>query len=205
MLIPLRDLSERYGLAPSGVLHVGAHEGQEADTYDELGYHPIFWVEADGEVVRVLEENVGRRPGHHVVDALCADEERTVTFYRANNGQSSSILEFGTHAREHPKVVYVGHEPREATTVDALLSAGRIGRCGFMNLDVQGAELMVLRGAVRFLDSVDSIYTEVNKRELYKGCALIPELDAYLKALGFKRVETRWTRHGWGDALYVRY
>jgi hypothetical protein len=55
-----------------------------------------------------------------------------------------------------------------------------------------------------YLPKVDYLYTEVNSDFVYKGCALISELDDYLKQFGLTRVETRWTECKWGDAFYVR-
>ena len=57
----------------------------------------------------------------------------------------------------------------------------------------------------KYLDKVDYIYSEVNEKELYIGCALIPQLDEYLSGFGFKRVETKMCGNtGWGDALYIK-
>lgn len=205
MLIPLNDLHEKYDFNVTGVLHVGAHEGEEADAYDALGYTPVYWVEADANTCKKLEKNVAHRPGHHVLNAVCAEKSGLVTFHHANNGQSSSILELGTHATEHPEVVYVGENEMLASTVDELAFLGLIGdEANFVNLDVQGAELMVLKGAIEFLQHVDYIYTEVNKKELYVGCVLLPELDRWLRMRGFNRFETEMTPHGWGDALYMK-
>ena len=36
MLIPLQDVIDRYGLAISGVIHAGAHLGQEAEIYRSI-------------------------------------------------------------------------------------------------------------------------------------------------------------------------
>jgi hypothetical protein len=44
----------------------------------------------------------------------------------------------------------------------------------------------------------------VNERELYRGCALLPEVDAFLGARGFQRVATKMTPHGWGDSFFKR-
>jgi hypothetical protein len=74
----------------------------------------------------------------------------------------------------------------------------------FMNLDIQGAELLALRGAGDILKNFDYIYTEVNIEELYDGCCLMNEIDEYLKQFGFKRVITEMTQYGWGDAFYVK-
>ena len=47
------------------------------------------------------------------------------------------------------------------------------------------------------------IYLEVNEKELYNHCALITDIDEYLLKYNFKRILTKMTKHGWGDALYV--
>jgi hypothetical protein len=40
--------------------------------------------------------------------------------------------------------------------------------------------------------------------ELYKGCALVEELDRYLAVYGLKRIRTHMTEFNWGDALYLK-
>ena len=76
----------------------------------------------------------------------------------------------------------------------------------FMNIDVQGYELEVLKGAEETLKSVDLVLTEVNKVEMYKDCAIIEDIDAYLLKFGFQRIVEYWQLDGgtWGDALYLK-
>ncbi len=73
-----------------------------------------------------------------------------------------------------------------------------------MNFDIQGAEIKALKGAECVLPFANALYMEVNVEELYKGCGLLPEMDAYLKERGFDRVLTRMIPKGWDDALYIR-
>lgn len=72
----------------------------------------------------------------------------------------------------------------------------------FLNMDIQGAELKALRGMGDILKQFKWAYLEVNKAELYKGCALVEDIDLYMLSYGFRRVETSWTGAMWGDALY---
>jgi len=76
----------------------------------------------------------------------------------------------------------------------------------FTNIDVQGYELEVFKGGTETLKGIDAIYTEINKAELYEGCALVEDLDAFLKLHGFSRVGEwcPYEPHNWGDALYTR-
>ena len=73
----------------------------------------------------------------------------------------------------------------------------------FWNFDIQGAELMALKGAIHSIRYAKALYLEVNEKELYKNCGLIGEIDAFLYNYHFKRVITNITQHGWGDALYI--
>ena len=80
-----------------------------------------------------------------------------------------------------------------------------VSQVDFLNLDIQGAELQALKGFEKRLNSVKWIYTEVNKKQIYNGCATVNEMDLFLSSFGFRRVTTRWMPlAGWGDALYVQ-
>jgi glutamate synthase domain-containing protein 1 len=73
----------------------------------------------------------------------------------------------------------------------------------FWNMDIQGAELMALKGAPKSIQYAKAIYLEVNQTEVYKGCGLISDIDTFLLQYNFKRVLTNITPYGWGDALYI--
>ena len=75
----------------------------------------------------------------------------------------------------------------------------------FLNLDIQGAELLALKSMEKYLKNVKYIYTEVNTEKVYKDCALMNEIDDYLQQFGFTRaVHKLFGNCGWGDALYIK-
>ena len=210
MLIDFRGLKSKHGMRITGVLHVGAHDCEEAGPYAEV-VEPggrVMWVEGNPEIC----ERLRARGVPDVHEALVSDVDGAETdFIITNNGQSSSILELAEHRREHPDVFEVKRVRLATTTLGSLLSRIEAAEAvqpvefNFLNLDIQGAELMALRGlGADRLAAVDYVYTEVNEKELYAGCALLPDMDAFLGAAGFDRKDTAMTRHGWGDALYVR-
>ena len=45
----------------------------------------------------------------------------------------------------------------------------------FLNIDIQGAELLALKGMGSLISYFDYIYLEVNKAHVYKKCALVNE------------------------------
>lgn len=220
MLIPLDELIRNHALKITGVIHVGAHLGEEADAYELAGIKNVIWIEGNPDLIAPLAAKVVPL-GHQVVNALVGAESSVEkVFHITNNGQSSSVLEFGTHTIVSPDVHFTHDIKVMMHTIDDIMDgvtmreddATPAGAFNFMNLDLQGYELEALKGAKYTLPNVDYIYTEVNHDELYVGCARIGELDDWLGRRGFKRVATAWAgaspkrRYGvgWGDALYVR-
>ena len=74
----------------------------------------------------------------------------------------------------------------------------------FLNIDIQGTELLALKGMSNLLEYFDYIYLEVNKEYVYKNCCLVDEIDDFLSNFGFNRIITGWTIHKRGDALYIK-
>lgn len=204
MLIDFRQLFPRHNIKPKGVLHVGANVGEEAPVYDEMGIKNVCWVEANPYICEKLTENVSKF-GHKVFNFAAAEKDGGVILHESNNGsQSSSILELGTHKIAHPEVHYVRDISVQMCRIDTAFGCGT-ETFDFLNMDIQGAELMALRGMGNMLKQFKWAYLEVNKEYLYEGCPLVGDLDLYLLGFGFRRAETKWCGNtGWGDALYVK-
>lgn len=207
MLIPFNDIIKILldnSIYISGAFHLGAYECEELGFYNKLGLlnNDVIWVDAINQ--KVLEAKNRGIP--NVYNAVITDkDDEDVTFNVSNNGQSSSVLDFKTHAIEHPYVFYVDKIQAKTTTINTFFEKNNINykKCNFWNFDIQGAELMALKGATKYIKYAKAIYLEVNEKELYKDCGLINEIDSFLLQYGFKRVLTNMTQHGWGDALYI--
>ena len=206
MLIPLKNLVKIWNIHPSGVLHVGPHLAEESSDYDhfEWGYeHGIHWVEAQKELAdRLMKKFTGTRNTIYE-GVVWHTSNEILTFNTSNNSQSSSVYQFGTHSKDYPEVIFQSEHKVSTITISDLIPSSV--KFDFINLDIQGAELNALKGLGDRLSEVKWIYTEVNSREVYKGCATITEIDEFLGMNGFLRVSTAWVKEaGWGDALYVR-
>lgn len=207
MLIPFSEIDrvlKMNNIECKGALHLGAHECEELPFYSQIGVlaKDVTWVDA----IPTKVEEAKARGVPNVYNAVVTDnDDEDVVFNVSNNGQSSSVLEFGTHSTEHPWVVYVDTLKQKSVTLNTFIERNGIDatKLTFWNFDIQGAELMALRGATKYIKYAKAMYLEVNEKELYKGCGLIGEIDAFLATYNFKRVLTRMTEHGWGDALYV--
>jgi len=208
MLITLNELGQQFKLKITGILHIGAHECEELKDYNQLGIptNKTYWVEAMPNKVALCQERYGGEL--HIYQAVIDEQDgQNITFNVTNNGQSSSILEFGTHAINHPYVSVVDKIEMTTTRMDTLIERENIpiSTLNFINLDIQGVELRALKSMEKYLQYAQYIYTEVNTEEVYKGCNLIGEIDTYLTGFGFTRVAQKiYADCGWGDAFYMK-
>jgi len=208
MLISLDTLIKKYGVNPSGVLHVGANIGEESVQYEAAGIKNVVWIEANPEIYVRLKNNVKQYSGHVALNFCIGDEDdKEVTFHVANNaGQSSSYLELGTHAKNHPDVKYIQDIPMKTKRIDTILRSHDWSEfpMDYLSMDLQGAEGMALIGMGSLLDKFKWVYLEVNTEQVYKGNAELPEIERYLAQFGLYRKAITMTRAKWGDALFVK-
>ena len=117
----------------------------------------------------------------------------------------NSIYDLHIHKKIYPKI-HIKKIMLKSNTLNNLFKKKYdLTKFNFINIDIQGAELLAFKGASEILSKINGIYTEVNFEELYKGCALIDEIDRYLYNFKFERVYTNTDMHtSWGDALYIK-
>jgi FkbM family methyltransferase len=197
------ELSKYWKVSPTGVLHVGAHFAEEALDYEKFGWTPVIWVEAQPSLIQALKSKLDPSKHKVIEAAIWVENGVDLKLHIASNSQSTSLLEFGSHSDSYPDITFVSEIDVTTKRLDSIIRADEMPN--FINLDVQGVELPAIKSLGNLLLSVDYIYSEVNKSEVYQSCTLISELDDYLSLNGFKRVTSRWyIQEGWGDAFYVR-
>lgn len=198
MLLNLHELIIKHSMKITGVIHAGGHYGEEYGDYIKAGISPIHFFEPCKDTFQVMRNRLNETDCFlHNVGLGAHHKTVTINKESHNRGQSNSILKPAKHLEYYPDIIFEATEQIEIKTLDSF----NIISCNLLAMDVQGFELEVLRGAHETLKHIDYVYTEVNKEELYKGCAMVEEIDGYLQ--GFERVETKWTRQGWGDAIYI--
>lgn len=201
MLIPVIYLKRIWKVVPKGVLHVGAHEAEELEAYQRYGWTPIIWVEAQPNKIKLLQKKLVDSENYLIQAAIWDKSGEKLMLNITNNSESTSLFELKTHLSRHPEVAVDQRIEVVTSRLDDLALPIKVD---YLSLDIQGGELRALMGFNSGLVSIKWIYTEVNREELYRGCALVGDIDAYLATYGFKREFTIWTKYGWGDALYVR-
>lgn len=181
----LLDLS-KMGFTPSGVLDVGAYEGQFS-----RGIRKI-WPEAQILMIDALTENdsvlsaVCKEIGNakYLITLLGEKEIEQTSFFVANTEINPNLVKTGSSKYKENAAFQQDERLLQQTTLAQIVSI-RNPPYQLLKLDVQGAELEVIRGLGRYLSMVDIILMEMSLVDYNNGAPLIGEVLSEVRQLGF--------------------
>ena len=200
-------LFRRFGITPKGVIHLGAHVGEEALPYLLMGYRRALFVEPDPTCYEALVTNLAYvEKVARGMDAFCGladggqwcqarrvavgDREGETELFVQPNDRESSILPPTTTAPARTLTVPL-------TTLDTLLEELPEGwqreDLNVLYANIQGAELIALRGARATLRHIDFAYIEINLVSRYEGDPTVDQVVDFMDGEGFERV---WGHEG---------
>lgn len=196
-------LQERILEQSTGVIHIGAHIGQEREIYFKFGVK-VIWVEADPEIHKQLVDNIKTYVNQEAICALIGqDQLESRKFYiSSNSGKSSSVFELGADVI-HPNLSMVNTRTLPTETIFSLFSKRDLSDYNYWVFDIQGAELEALKGAQDLINICFIIKIEVSNREEYKGGANFEQVKNFLATKGFIPL---WlpAKNGHEDLIFVR-
>jgi len=202
MIISFSDIVKKYNMNINGIIHIGAHYGEEIVDYINEGIQNVILFEPLSDNFDILyknSKNLNANIEAYQV-ALGSKFGESTMYVSDNEKQSSSILKPKVHLSHHPDVKFLSKEKVEVHLLDEY----DCHNYNFLNMDVQGYELEVLKGGSETLKHIDYVYCEVNRDEVYENNAYVEDLDEYLANYNMGRVETVWSGGIWGDALYIK-
>lgn len=186
----------------TGIVHVGGHYGEEIEDYINEGIQNIIIFEPLLNNFKILQKKCEKLNANIVGHQIALGSEKKIVemYVSSNDSLSSSILKPKIHLTQYTDILF---DEKETVEVN-LLDSYETGNCNFLNMDVQGYELEVLKGGIKTLENIDYVYCEVNRDEVYENNAYIEDIDKFLSDLNFERVMVEWTGETWGDALYIK-
>jgi FkbM family methyltransferase len=199
------------------VIHVGAHTGEEVPFYLKNGFNNICLIEANPDLVAKLNVDFELVPEvkvvHRAISNVKGMAEFTIHQTEKGSVESASLLEL----KRLGEIVPVFNSSRKVqvatSTLDELIDELDVKLINsLLCLDIQGAELMALEGAVHLLAQVNAVICEVNLIENYKGGALEHEIEKLLTDRGFIRYFTIYHElyegdsrfPAWGEGLWIK-
>ncbi|MGD1030245.1 MAG: FkbM family methyltransferase [Opitutaceae bacterium] len=185
------------------IFDVGACEGEDSIRYSRLyprarifAFEPL---QANQDIIR--RQFARRKAGRcELVPLALSDRAGTATLHVSSGepdekfcgpdwnygNKSSSLLAPGMTGREWlPWLHFDRSETVSTRTIDDFCTARGLDRVDFIHMDVQGAEWLVLQGARRMLPKIGGVWMEVAEAEAYRGQALRPKLEEFMRNSGF--------------------
>ncbi|HMI41610.1 MAG TPA: FkbM family methyltransferase [Sphingomicrobium sp.] len=177
------DRLAHMGFKPKAIIDVGAFRGDWTRLAQrQFGPVPSLMAEAQGDLAPYLKQVVQDLPDVRLANCLLGSE----------GGQKRSFFEMGTGSSMMPERSDVVRKERMLVTRtlddvvgDCLPDAKDI----FLKIDVQGAELEVLRGGRKTLGKCSLVQLEVALLQYNEGAPLMPETVAFMAERNFLPIE----------------
>jgi FkbM family methyltransferase len=204
MIVGYEDYKHKYDFSDvRGVIHVGAHHGQEYWEYiQSFGNISTHWFEPLPSAFEILSQRLQKQPNCHLYHCALGASNDEVNIWEdsGNDGQSSSLMKPKEHLSQWSHITFDTTRNVQMRTLDSFVITGS----NVLVMDAQGYELEVLKGATETLKMVDHVFCEINSIEMYEGCPTPDEIDAFLVSNGFVMREQWWTDDKWGDGYWYR-
>jgi FkbM family methyltransferase len=194
----------------SGILHVGANDGAERHFYAKAKV-PVIWFEPLPKAFEQLKRNLESFDDQKCFQYLLSDREGVECDFNvaSNSGKSSSLLPFAAHKTAFPGIQCSETIRIVSHKLDNIIDKHAIplDLYNCLLMDTQGAELLVLKGAVAALSKLKYVLAEAADFESYKGCCTANELSEFLVSFGFHEVtrETFFFKIGTGSYFNILY
>jgi FkbM family methyltransferase len=202
MLLNLDQILKE-NLKINGVIHIGGHIGHEHWIYVNNRIPNILYYEPNPNVFETLKHNA---PTAKCVNKALGNVSGKIEMYveTSNGGMSNSILKPKHHLEKYPHIqfpekIVVDIEKLDNEVFDKSLY-------NFLNIDTQGYELEVLKGATNTLKNIIGIIIEVNFVEMYENNGMFYEIRDFLAEHNFVQEKIALIEdQTWGEAYFKKY
>jgi len=163
--------------------HIGYYSLKAAKVVGSKGR--VIAVEPNPQTVEKLRENIRLSAANITVyPVACSDSEATLELFaapRRNTGESS----LSRQNAEQEGTSSASYRVR-ARPLDAIIEESGLARVDVVKIDVEGAELLVLKGAKQALSRYSPVLiVEIIDRQLRAMGTSAAEVEEYLRSLGY--------------------
>ena len=193
------------------IVEVGAHVG--IDTLEFAVMYPEGRIISFEPQLDLYLNSVSRTStlrNVHIYPYAISSDFGISKFYVSSGAStgSSSLLNPTKHLTNHPEVKFDQGTNHMVLTapLDSICKHLGVAKIDLLWIDTQGAELLVLKGAVEILAGTSFIYLECSEEPLYQGAASYAEIKSFLGVHGF-RLKKEFMPQDWGgegNALFSR-
>jgi FkbM family methyltransferase len=174
---------------PLHYVDIGAFHGYFFETVKkEVTLKSAVLIEPQPALADELRKKYAAVKSVNVFETVLSDKNEDVSFYRQSESATSSMLRMDeTILGGHLDTSIAEVSTHKATLLDDLLKDDN-RNIDLLKIDVQGAELLVLRGASNTLKRTSYIWVEVSFKPLYENSATFSDIYAFMNAHQFQLI-----------------
>ena len=187
---------------------------QSIEFYKTFSNAKIYSFECNPNTLDLCEKNIiPYKDRITLIKGAVCDYDGSITFYPINQEKTQTSWDDGNPGasslfKSNGKYPYETYVQDKITTdchrLDTIMNKYSIPNVDIIWMDLQGAELLALKGLGDKLSSVKYIHTEVSYREMYSGQVMYTELDNYIIKNNFSRLNNL-SFCGWQeDVIYKK-
>lgn len=200
------------------IFDIGGCEGEESIRYSKLfPFSNIYIFEPLPLNQELILKNISKYQAINVklVPNAVSDKDEMSEFYVSSghpeNMQNDENWNFGNKSSsllkpdENNMIEWLKFKQKikvQSIRLKNFLKETKINVVDFVHMDVQGAELKVLKGAKEYLGQIKAIWLEVSEIELYKKQPLRLDIEVFMERKGFFLLKSEFNNK-FGDQLYV--
>ena len=180
-----KEFIDRLGVTSPVIFDIGAHKGETVARYKELFTDStIYCFEPFQGSAEILRSRFSSDPTVHVFQNAVSDINGSKTFFVNENDATNSLLPRTKYSRRYYSKAADSKSTVDVdvVTIDEIILTNDIDHIDILKLDIQGGELMALKGAEKVLkeNRVSVIYTETLFVPHYENNPLLLDLWKYL-------------------------
>lgn len=181
-----KEFLDKLNITEPVIFDIGAHKGETVKHYKKLfPSSSVYCFEPFPENANILRSRFSSDPSVHAFEKAVSENVGRRSFHVNENDATNSLLPrtksgrryFSKSAAEKTQLEV------ETITIDEVMKLNNINKIDIIKFDIQGGELMALRGAENALQQqkVSLIYTEALFVPHYENNPLLRELWNYLE------------------------
>ena len=197
------------------IFDIGSRDCQQSiEFYKTFPNAKIYSFECNPNTLHLCEENIiPYQDRITLIKGAVCDYDGNITFYPINQEKTKTTWKDGNPGasslfKSNGKYTVETYVQDEITTnchrLDTIMNKHNIPCVDIIWMDLQGAELLALKGLGNKLSSVEYLYTEVSHKEMYTGQVMYKELNDYMIKNNFS-ILNKLRLSGWQeDVVYKK-
>ena len=197
------------------IFDIGSRDCQQSiEFYNTFPNSKIYAFECNPNTLDICKKNIEPYSDRiTLIEGAVCDYDGNITFYPINQKKTITTWEDGNPGassifKSNGKYTIETYIQDEIITkchrLDSVMDKYDISKVDIIWMDLQGAELLALKGLGNHLQNVKYIHTEVSYKEMYSGQVMFDELNNYILSNEFI-IKNNLSFTGWQeDIIYEK-